>query len=381
MAPESTGTRPDRNPPPPPRPYSPGTSSTPRPYEPYGSEARPYTGTRGHRDFAIQRRIAAGVGWFGIALGVFELAAPRALARLIGLEAPSTRWRGARRIIERTGVTTRLPEGAARLLPERSGDPVHWMIIRGLGVREIASGVGILARPRPAAWLWSRVVGDMMDLALLGLALNSSRTDRVRLAGATAAVAGVTALDVYCSQQLTEGARDRNIRVRQSIIVDRTPSEVYQFWRNENNWPQFMENVESVHASGDGVRWKVRVPGRREINWETRITNDVPDSLIGWQSTDGSDVDISGTVRFERAPGDRGTLVSLAVQFTPPGGAIGAAVARMFESIPTTALEMCLRKAKQVMETGEVARSDASIFPGMHPAQPPERVPELAFAH
>src|SRR5579875_2234715 len=193
MAPESTGTRPDRNPPPPPRPYSPGTSSTPRPYEPYGSEARPYTGTRGHRDFAIQRRIAAGVGWFGIALGVFELAAPRALARLIGLEAPSTRWRGARRIIERTGVTTRLPEGAARLLPERSGDPVHWMIIRGLGVREIASGVGILARPRPAAWLWSRVVGDMMDLALLGLALNSSRTDRVRLAGATAAVAGVTA--------------------------------------------------------------------------------------------------------------------------------------------------------------------------------------------
>ncbi len=300
-------------------------------------------------DRATANRIAQGLGWFSIGLGAAEIFAPRHVSRLIGVRHNGKREK----------------------------------ILRTYGLREIAAGAAILSvrGSQRAPWLWGRVAGDLMDLSSLGAAYMSRGANRTRVGAATAAVAGVTALDVYCSQQLTEGARDRNIRVRQSIIVDRTPSEVYQFWRNENNWPQFMENVESVHASGDGVRWKVRVPGRREINWETRITNDVPDSLIGWQSTDGSDVDISGTVRFERAPGDRGTLVSLAVQFTPPGGAIGAAVARMFESIPTTALEMCLRKAKQVMETGEVARSDASIFPGMHPAQPPERVPELAFAH
>ncbi len=259
-------------------------------------------------DRATANRIAQGLGWFSIGLGAAEIFAPRHVSRLIGVRHNGKREK----------------------------------ILRTYGLREIAAGAAILSvrGSQRAPWLWGRVAGDLMDLSSLGAAYMSRGANRTRVGAATAAVAGVTALDVYCSQQLTEGARDRNIRVRQSIIVDRTPSEVYQFWRNENNWPQFMENVESVHASGDGVRWKVRVPGRREINWETRITNDVPDSLIGWQSTDGSDVDISGTVRFERAPGDRGTLVSLAVQFTPPGGAIGAAVARMFESIPTTALEM-----------------------------------------
>ena len=76
-----------------------------------------------------------------------------------------------------------------------------------LGLREIASGIGILTRQRPAGWVWSRVGGDAIDLALLGASLKMDNPQRGRLAAATAAVAGVTALDFFCSQELSREAK------------------------------------------------------------------------------------------------------------------------------------------------------------------------------
>ena len=80
------------------------------------------------------------------------------------------------------------------------------MLVRALGLREIASGVGILSRRRPAGWLWSRVGGDLIDLALLGTAFASKGANARRAAAATAAVAGVTVLDVLGSQRVTREA-------------------------------------------------------------------------------------------------------------------------------------------------------------------------------
>ena len=110
------------------------------------------------------------LGWFSIGLGLAELLAPRGLSRLIGVHD-------------------------------------HRPLVRVLGLREISSGVGILTRPRPRSWLWSRVAGDAMDLALLGAAFRSYRGRRVRLAAATAAVAGVALLDVMCSRELSRARR------------------------------------------------------------------------------------------------------------------------------------------------------------------------------
>lgn len=115
---------------------------------------------------AKAKGLARGLGWFSIALGLAEILAPRRVARLVGV-------------------------------PERVG------LIRLIGLREIASGLAIFTQSRPAGALWSRVGGDVMGLGLLGASYSSEYSNRARLATATAAVAGVTALDVFCSEQLS----------------------------------------------------------------------------------------------------------------------------------------------------------------------------------
>jgi hypothetical protein len=119
--------------------------------------------------FAPGAGLARALGWFSIGLGLTEVVAHRRLAEMIGVRD-------------------------------------HPVLLPLLGVREILSGIGILSEGRPTGWLWSRVAGDAMDLALLGAALMSPDARRERVAAATAAVAGVTALDVLCSAQLSAAA-------------------------------------------------------------------------------------------------------------------------------------------------------------------------------
>src|SRR4051812_34330349 len=115
-----------------------------------------------------QKQLASGLGWFSIGLGLAGIFAPRSLGRLAGVRRSSG-------------------------------------LLRLIGVRELASGIGILTQPRPSQWIQARVAGDLMDLALLGAAMVSENSDRSKVALATAAVAGVTALDIRCCQDL-----DRN---------------------------------------------------------------------------------------------------------------------------------------------------------------------------
>ncbi|HKG22897.1 MAG TPA: cyclase/dehydrase, partial [Blastocatellia bacterium] len=158
-----------------------------------------------------EERIATGLGWFSIGLGLAEVLAPRGLARLIGIR----------------------------------GD--HPILFRALGVREILSGVGILTERRPAGWVWSRVGGDAMDLSLLGVALASSDNDRGRVALAMAAVLGVTALDMYDSQKLGAKPGMRGgLAYAQAITIRRPAEELYRFWRDFGNLPRFMRHLESV---------------------------------------------------------------------------------------------------------------------------------------
>lgn len=117
--------------------------------------------------------LSKALGWFSIGLGVTELVAPRMIGRVIGA----------------------------------SDDRRTQMMTRAYGLREIAAGMGILRQPRRAGWMWSRVAGDAIDLATLGRVMTSNRSSRGRTAAATAAVLGVTALDVLCSRQLTSGRR------------------------------------------------------------------------------------------------------------------------------------------------------------------------------
>jgi uncharacterized membrane protein len=189
-------------------------------------------------------------------------------------------------------------------------------------------------------------------------------------------VIGITALDLLCSQKLSRDAGSSAagtgyVHVKKAVIINRSPEEVYQFWHNFENLPRFMKYLESVEILGDKrSHWKAIAPGGKTVEWDAEILDDRPNTAIAWRSLEGSDIPNSGSVRFERAPGDRGTLVRVELKYTPPGGAISAQIAKLFGADPGQHVEHDLRRLKQIMETGEVVESDASIHPGMHAAKP-----------
>jgi uncharacterized membrane protein len=113
------------------------------------------------------------------------------------------------------------------------------------------------------------------------------------------------------------------------------------------------------------------------VEWEAETTEDRPGELISWRSLPGSQVRNAGTVRFQSAPGGRGTEVRVDLEYDPPFGKLGSKVAMLFREEPGQQVHDDLRHFKQVMELGEIVFSDASAHKGMHPAQPSNKPVEL----
>jgi uncharacterized membrane protein len=293
--------------------------------------------------YVNEEKLARGLGWFSLGLGLAELLAPRGVAKVAGMRGNTT-------------------------------------LIRLFGLREIASGIAIFAQGRrPKEALWSRVAGDALDLACLGAAYATPENDKARLTFATANVLAVTALDVLCARQLSaDGDRHSTERgtipVNKSIIVNAAPEEVYQFWRDFENLPRFMRYLQSVTATGGNrSHWVAKAPGG-SVEWDAELTEDRPNQLIAWRSLEGSEVETSGTVRFEQATGGRGTVVHVELNYNPPGGAVGALFAKLFGEDPDGQMQVDLRRFKQVIEVGEVVLSDATVegegYTEQRPAQP-----------
>ncbi|RKS75332.1 polyketide cyclase/dehydrase/lipid transport protein [Motilibacter peucedani] len=163
-----------------------------------------------------------------------------------------------------------------------------------------------------------------------------------------------------------------------ATTVTRTPEEVYAFWQQLEQLPSFMAHLDDVRRTGPGrSHWKANAPFGRVVEWDAETIDDVPGQRIAWRSLEGADVPNSGEVRFVPAPGARGTEVHVRLSYEVPGGALGRAAAKYFGEEPSQQLDDDLRRFKQVMETGEVVRSDGAPrgkqareeFP-QHPARP-----------
>jgi uncharacterized membrane protein len=293
------------------------------------------------------------LGWFSIGLGIAEVLAPDAVARLIGVD-------------------------------ERR----HRTLLRAYGVRELAAGVGILTRPKPTYWVWNRVIGDTIDLASLGRAMNSRDSDESRIRKAMMAVAGVTVLDIASSMRLTSekspaaGHDPGSFQVEEesngqsvltsTVTVNRPVEEVYAFWKDPRNYAGFMDHIDSVQpTTGGKSKWVIKSPAGMSVEWDAETVVDTPNEMIRWRSTEESSIENRGTVRFRAAPGGRGTIVTLEVEYKPKGGPLGANIGKLFAAIPKTQLTNDLRRFKQLIEIGEVVLSDATAGRGTpHPAQP-----------
>jgi uncharacterized membrane protein len=254
--------------------------------------------------------------------------------------------------------------------------PERRLTTLAVGVRELAVAAGLLARPHPA-WLWGRVGGDAMDLTLLARALRHHEgRGLARTALATAATAAIAATDVYAA--VTRTRRSAPMELTSTTTVTKPAQEVYDFWHQLDRLPTFMAHVDEVRVTGPRTtHWRAGAPFGKDVEWDAETTDDVPGQRIAWRSLDGADIGNAGEVLFVPAPGGRGTEVHVTLHYDMPAGALGEAVARFFGEDPSQQLDDDLRRFKQVMETGEVVRSEGAPwgkqarqeFP-QHPARP-----------
>ncbi len=129
-----------------------------------------------------EMKVARGLGWFSIGLGLSEVVAGRALGRALGIEDRA--W-----------------------------------LLRAFGVREIAAGVVILSQDNPKAGMWARVFGDALDLAALGSAYTEDNPEKENLAIAIGTVAGITALDYWCAKRLGSGRPHGSARLHRQHVA------------------------------------------------------------------------------------------------------------------------------------------------------------------
>ena len=141
--------------------------------------------------------------------------------------------------------------------------------------------------------------------------------------------------------------------MEESVIINRPLSELYRFWRNFENLPTFMNHLELVAMRDEGIsHWVAKGPAGMYVEWDARIINEVQNKVIGWQSLEGSTIATAGSVHFDQD--SHGTRVIVHLQYNPPGGRLGAAVAKLFGEEPNQTIREDLRRFKQLMETGEI---------------------------
>jgi uncharacterized membrane protein len=311
-------------------------------------EAAATLALRGTQNATRVQRLTNGVGLLSVGLGLLGLAAPGSVATLIGVRpCPRTR-----------------------------------LAIRGASLGQLATGIGVLANRHTAPWLWMRVVSDLADVALLanGAGRRGSPPRRALLAGAglvgMAALGGAAALR---AQRLHADGAAHGIYVNAAITIQRTPQEVYAVWRDFQNLPRFMSHLESATVDDAGiVGLRARLPAGLKLEWRARITEDTPGSKIAWASLPESQLHNHGAVTFTPAPGERGTQVHVVLNYEPIGGALGHAFSKLFGTLPLEQLRGDLRRLKQILETGDLVHSDASVHKGPHPARPSEESQQLA---
>lgn len=274
----------------------------------------------------VSSDLARTLGWLSVAIGIAEIAAPRTLGRLVGLDGERYR-------------------------------------VNRLGLRELAGGLSTLysraAGSHASGWL-GRTPANLKPLATR---LRSGSKPERRLAAALTAVAAVAALDSYRRRRTARDARTwtpmTGVEVKKSITINRSREMLYTFWRTFENLPRFMMHLESVKAVSERTsHWKAKAPAGMSVEWDAEITEDQPNELIAWRSLPNADIDHFGSVRFEEGPGGRGTVVRVELTYRPPGGTAGAMLAKLFGEEPEQQIDADLRRFKQHMETGEIATTE-----------------------
>lgn len=205
---------------------------------------------------------------------------------------------------------------------------------------------------------WASIISGSA-MVLLGLQQRSLRGALMAVAGGGLAYHGVMGEKSLQDQVSDATGIGKPIRVEKTVTINRSAEELYNFWHDFTNLPRFMKHVQSVTVQD--VRrshWVAKAPAGQTVEWDADIINDQPNHLIAWASVEGAQIENSGFVRFQPAPGDRGTEVKVVLEYNIPGGALAAAVAKLFGEEPEQQIGDELARFKQLMEAGEIATTE-----------------------
>ena len=277
--------------------------------------------------------VSRALGWLSLGLGIAAMFRSRSLGAAIGMESR---------------------EGALKMM----------------GTHELVSATGLLGSRNPTPWLWSRVAGDVMDLAMLGRA-SIQRSRRNRALAALGVVAAVTAVDVGASvsvmrrKQLrrygsTAASRGAEGVIDESVIVNKSPEDCYRYWRKLEQVPRFMPLLQSVtETDAQRSHWVLKTAPGLQIEWDAELTHDDPGRRLAWRSLPNPQIAHAAVVRFNPAAGKRGTLVRVITQYRLlPGFDAPRRLVGSLDSAPQARVHEDLRRFKQLLEAGEVATTE-----------------------
>ena len=279
--------------------------------------------------------LARGLGWFSIALGLTEVFATEPFTETLGLRGKES-------------------------------------LVRAFGAREIAAGIGILATSGTSpGWVWARVAGDALDLAVLASAYTPDNPKRDNVCTALVAVAGVAVLDIICAEQLSQraGVTANSVaavgapkgsgahELTYTVIINRPAVELQDLWRDAGIQAYIKSHYLHAEAMGDMqnvLRWKFTASTGQTFRWSEHVIAERAGEYTYFQSLPGADIPNEGSLHFRPAPNAGRTEVTLRFRFTPPGGVIGQAALRLASALPETFARDVLHRFKVVAETGEM---------------------------
>lgn len=146
---------------------------------------------------------------------------------------------------------------------------------------------------------------------------------------------------------------DRAVKIERAVTIHRSAKDLYSFWRQLTNLPSIMSQVRSVEPLDDRrSHWVVNtMPGAPTVEWDAEIINEVENERIGWKTVEGASVEHAGSVRFTPLKDERQTQVTVTLQYDPPAGALGAAIADLFGQEPGQKIARDLERFKEAMES------------------------------
>lgn len=153
---------------------------------------------------------------------------------------------------------------------------------------------------------------------------------------------------------------DSGVRIVTACTIRRPAAELYAFWRNLENITAVVKHPVSIaRLSEDTSHWSVSAPpGDRRVEWNAAIVEDQPNERIAWQASEDAEIANSGSIRFSPAPGDEGTEVRVEMRYEPPGGKLGAWLAKLSGEEGAQQVVEAMRRFKALMEAGEIPTTE-----------------------